>query len=95
MDIQMPNLDGPSATLQIREMEAEAGAPRTPIVALTANAMNHQIEAYLRSGMDGIIAKPIDVRELLRVIQAVADSDRHGEVAPDLSSERPSSAQGA
>ena len=95
MDIQMPNLDGPSATLQIREMEAEAGAPRTPIVALTANAMNHQIEAYLRSGMVGIIAKPIDVRELLRVIQAVADSDRHGEVAPDLSSERPSSAQGA
>jgi CheY-like chemotaxis protein len=72
MDIQMPVMDGPSATLAIRAIEARAGAEATPIVALTANAMSHQVDSYLASGMDGFLAKPIEVAELYRMLAAVA-----------------------
>ena len=44
MDVQMPVMDGPTATRCIREREADTGRRRTPIVALTANAMSHQVE---------------------------------------------------
>ena len=77
MDIQMPVLDGPSAVRQIRELEAVSGRARVPIVALTANAMVHQIDPYFEAGMNDIIAKPIEVHELLRVIQAVANAESY------------------
>ena len=47
MDIQMPNLDGVAAARRIRAEEAATGRPRTPILALSANALTHQVEAYL------------------------------------------------
>src|SRR6202012_4024117 len=47
MGMQMPVMDGVTATSLIREREAERGLPRTPIIALTANAMSHHIEEYL------------------------------------------------
>ena len=71
MDVQMPRLDGPSAARRIRALEAERGRARTPIIALTANAMTHQTEAYRAAGMDDVVTKPIEIRDLLRAINAV------------------------
>ena len=64
MDVQMPRMDGPTATREIRRREAELGRRRTPIIALTANAMSHQIDEYLGAGMDDFVAKPIEVGQL-------------------------------
>jgi signal transduction histidine kinase/ActR/RegA family two-component response regulator len=69
MDIQMPNLDGMAATRQIRAISGAVGC--VPIVALTANAMVQEREAYLAAGMEGHVSKPIDVNELVRVIARV------------------------
>ncbi len=70
MDIQMPVMDGPTAARAIRAAEAASGRPRTPIVALSANAMAHQVAEYLAAGMDNHVAKPIDARRLYEVIDA-------------------------
>ena len=88
MDVQMPVLDGPSATRRIRELEAQTGRKAVPIVALTANAMVHQVASYMAVGMNDVIAKPIDIRELLRVIQAVAEAASYDEATLALRSSR-------
>jgi signal transduction histidine kinase/AmiR/NasT family two-component response regulator len=69
MDVQMPEMDGPTATRSIREQERQAGRARTPIVALTANAMTHQIADYIAAGMDGHVAKPIEASRLFEAIE--------------------------
>ena len=69
MDVQMPVLDGVSATRAIRAEEAASGRARTTIVALTANAMTQQVDSYLEAGMDGYVPKPIDVRALLSALE--------------------------
>ena len=71
MDIQMPRLDGVAATRRIRAEEAESGRARTPILALSANALTHQVEAYLAAGMDGHVAKPIELPKLQAALEAV------------------------
>ncbi|MBI1198866.1 MAG: response regulator [Phenylobacterium sp.] len=83
MDVQMPVMDGPSATGEIRRREAAAGRARTPIVALTANAMSHQVQSYLAAGMDGHIAKPIEIKALYQVlVQALGEAgDEEADVA--------------
>ena len=68
MDAQMPEMNGLEAAQAIRMLEARRGLPRTPIIALTANVMSHQIETYLAAGMDGCVAKPIDSVKLLQAI---------------------------
>jgi PAS domain S-box-containing protein len=68
MDIQMPELDGICATLEIRALERSRGRPRTPILAVTANVMTDQVEAYIAAGMDGHVAKPIDPRKMFAAI---------------------------
>jgi len=68
MDIQMPVMDGVTATRTIRQIEREEGRPRTPIVALTANAMSHQAAEYVAAGMDGLVPKPIEFGKLIQVI---------------------------
>lgn len=70
MDVQMPVMDGPGATAAIRALESRTGRPRTPILALTANAMQHQIEEYAACGMDAVVSKPIEVRALIEAILA-------------------------
>ncbi|MFI4976650.1 MAG: ATP-binding protein [Caulobacterales bacterium] len=79
MDIQMPVMDGVSAAKAIREAEASESRPRTPILALTANALVHQVEEYLAAGMDGHVAKPIEISKLYdamsRVLADPADAE--------------------
>jgi CheY-like chemotaxis protein len=70
MDVQMPVMDGPAAAAEIRAREKAEGRPRTPIVALTANAMDHQVAKYLAAGMDGFVAKPIEAGRLLASLEA-------------------------
>jgi CheY-like chemotaxis protein len=79
MDIQMPEMDGVDATAAIRARERATGRPRTPILALTANAMSHQVEAYLAAGMDGHVAKPIAAAALFTALSAAVADD---ETAP-------------
>jgi CheY-like chemotaxis protein len=62
MDIQMPVMDGYTATRRIRELEGARA--RTPIIALTADAMTGQLERCLQSGMDGLLTKPLDPQRL-------------------------------
>jgi len=69
MDVQMPVMDGPTATRTIRERERSQRRAPTPIIALTANAMTHQVDEYLGAGMDEFVSKPIDVRRLFAAIQ--------------------------
>ena len=64
MDYQMPVLDGLAATREIRRWEAETGATRRPIVALTANAMPEDRTAGAEAGMDGFLTKPLTKDEL-------------------------------
>jgi len=73
MDIQMPVMDGVTASRKIREFELEAGIPRTPILALSANAMEHQILDYLQAGMDGHVSKPIEIARLFSAIHEVLE----------------------
>ena len=73
MDVQMPVLDGVAATRAIREAEAATGRRRTPIVALTANAMAHHVSQYLAAGMDTHVAKPIQALALYDALAWAAD----------------------
>ena len=70
MDMQMPILDGLGATRAIRERELATGRTRTPIVALTANVMSHQITTYVEAGMDQFVGKPIEIGELFAAVDA-------------------------
>ncbi|HWF77264.1 MAG TPA: ATP-binding protein [Caulobacteraceae bacterium] len=70
MDMQMPVMDGLTAARAIRQAEADMGRAKTPIVALTANAMSHQIQQCLAAGMDGHVAKPIEAARLFAALEA-------------------------
>jgi PAS domain S-box-containing protein len=63
-DIHMPGMDGIEATRAIRAGEADAGRPRTPIVALTADALEAGKHSCKEAGMDGFLTKPVDPAEL-------------------------------
>ena len=71
MDIQMPVMDGIAAAKAIRAAELSEHRPRTPILALTANALVHQVEEYLAAGMDGHVAKPIEISKLYEAMSRV------------------------
>jgi signal transduction histidine kinase/DNA-binding response OmpR family regulator len=70
MDMHMPEMDGLEATARIRQQEA-GGKPRTPIIAMTANAGDGAREQCLQGGMDAYVAKPIQDQDLLDAIAAV------------------------
>ncbi len=81
MDIHMPVMDGVEAARTIRELERAEGRARTPIVAVTANALAHQVEGYLAAGMDGHVAKPIEVTKLYAAIEAAMTAARLADAA--------------
>jgi PAS domain S-box-containing protein len=64
MDLQMPLMDGITATMRIRERETGDGRPHAPIVALTANAMASQLERCMEAGMDAFLTKPLEIPRL-------------------------------
>ena len=66
MDVRMPVMDGLEATRRIRAFEGEAGM--VPIVAMTADAMPEDVAASQRAGMDGHLAKPINLAVLADVV---------------------------
>ncbi len=71
MDIQMPVMDGVEATRRLRA--SDGPNTRIPVIALTANVMEDQCEAYSAAGMDAWLPKPIDPQHLLRVIAAAVE----------------------
>jgi signal transduction histidine kinase/ActR/RegA family two-component response regulator len=64
MDCEMPVMDGFAATRLMREHEARTGSARTPIIALTANALSGDRETCIARGMDDYLSKPIELRQL-------------------------------
>ncbi len=68
MDLQMPVMDGITATLRIRERETGDGRPHAPIVALTANAMASQLERCMEAGMDAFLTKPLEIPRLHEIL---------------------------
>jgi PAS domain S-box-containing protein len=75
MDMMMPVMDGLEATRQIRVAEMENSVPRTPIIAMTANAMQGDRENCLEVGMDDYIAKPIKSQDLQQLLRQYAKGD--------------------
>jgi len=74
MDIQMPNMNGFKATATIRSMKNGQKA-QIPIIAMTANAFDEDRQKSLESGMNGHVAKPINVADLLKAITRVISID--------------------
>ncbi|THD64390.1 ATP-binding protein [Phenylobacterium sp.] len=72
MDIRMPKMSGIEATRAIRAWEAQHGLPQVPILAVTANMMTHHVAGYLAAGMDGVIAKPIELKKLLAALAEIS-----------------------
>jgi PAS domain S-box-containing protein len=80
MDVQMPEMDGLEATAAIRALET--GRPkRLPIIAMTAHAMKGDRARFLQAGMDGYIAKPVQILELADVIERTVAKSQ--EAAPE------------
>jgi signal transduction histidine kinase/CheY-like chemotaxis protein len=69
MDMSMPEMDGLEATQTIRNIETSAGLHRTPIIALTANAMKGDRQRCIDGGMDDYLSKPIRKDLLLKMIE--------------------------
>ena len=76
MDIHMPVMDGVEASRAIRTSERQVGRPRTPILAVTASVLNHEQTLYSDAGMDGFVAKPIEITRLVEALsQALPPGD--------------------
>jgi two-component system, sensor histidine kinase and response regulator len=87
MDLQMPVMDGITATYRIRELEGSVKS--TPIVALTANAMRGQLERCLHAGMNAFLTKPIELARLRETLERYAlvigaDTAVTGSAGPQL-----------
>ncbi|MBF0380131.1 MAG: response regulator [Magnetococcales bacterium] len=75
MDIQMPTMDGLTATRLIREWEEEQGQPQTPIVALSAYAMEGDEENSLAAGCNIHVKKPVSKAKLVQIIDQFTDTN--------------------
>jgi CheY-like chemotaxis protein len=88
MDIQMPEMDGLETTRAIRQWESEHGRVPTPIVALTAYALEEDIRRALSAGCNLHISKPIIKQALIDCLRdamqlgGTSDSDRHSLRSP-------------
>jgi len=78
MDLQMPVMDGITATKRLRASERTTSAPRTPVIALSANAMTHHVAEALEAGADAHVSKPIDMRRLIGMINSLCGAGGAG-----------------
>jgi len=69
MDENMPNMNGIEATKQILKYEQENNLKHTPIIALTANAMEGDKERFIKAGMDYYLSKPLNLAELKKILE--------------------------
>ncbi len=76
MDMQMPVMDGLTATREIRSIEASDGRGRTPVVMLTANALAEHVAAAQAAGADRHLAKPFDAAELIETVTQLPEQAR-------------------
>jgi CheY-like chemotaxis protein len=82
MDCEMPVMDGFSATEQLRAWEIAERRPRTPVVALTAHILSEHKERARQAGMDGHMAKPVELSQLRDLIEYWV-GERHTEARDD------------
>ncbi len=75
MDIQMPEMNGLDATRAIRKLD-DPWASKLPIVAMTADAFSENVTECLQAGMQGHIAKPIDIKLVIKVIQKIKEESK-------------------
>jgi CheY-like chemotaxis protein len=76
MDVQMPRMDGLTATRLIKEIEAKQNKRPTPILGMTANAMREDRDRCLAAGMDDYISKPMRLDELSSKIKKLLEKNR-------------------
>jgi|LGOV01.1.fsa_nt_gb PAS domain S-box-containing protein len=79
MDIQMPIMDGASATKEIRKRELESGS-HIPIIALTASALTSEMKNYMRAGMDDYLTKPLNEEKLLLLLDKIEKNKHQNEI---------------
>ena len=79
MDISMPEMNGHEATKRIRELEAETGKGRTPIIALTAHTLKGDRELCLEVGMDDYMSKPVSVQNVKDMLEKWEITERESE----------------
>jgi CheY-like chemotaxis protein/anti-sigma regulatory factor (Ser/Thr protein kinase) len=79
MDMQMPELDGLSATAQLRAHERLIGARPTPVIMLTANALDEHVRASLEAGADAHLSKPIRAMALIEAIMIAMAGGQFGD----------------
>jgi signal transduction histidine kinase/DNA-binding response OmpR family regulator len=93
MDIQMPVMDGYTATREIRNLKSEIR--NVPIIAMTAHAMAGDEDKSLQAGMNGHVAKPIDPDQLFSALQKwIKPSEKRAQVQqPEISAEGPEEVQ--
>ncbi len=77
MDIQMPILGGVDASKEILNYEKSQGKKHVPIIALTANALQGDREKYISAGMDDYVTKPIDVQDLIKMLDKYVIKDNN------------------
>lgn len=73
MDVQMPNMDGYTATQRIRDLDDSRA--EIPIIAMTANAYDEDRRKAQEAGMDGFLAKPLDVDEMMRLLTQIIKTE--------------------
>lgn len=69
MDIQMPVMDGVESTLRIRQWEQQHGLVPVPVVAVTAYALENDVERYLGAGINAYLRKPYQPKDLVELVQ--------------------------
>jgi len=93
MDCQMPKLDGLEATRRLRARERADGSPRTPVIALTANAMQGDRDECIAAGMDDYVAKPFTSVQLLLALRRWLPEAPARPAAPDGAGALPAASQ--
>jgi CheY-like chemotaxis protein len=75
MDMRMPEMDGLEATARIRAMD-RADAAAVPIVALTANAFDEDVQRSLQAGLNAHLSKPVEPETLFSTLESLIDPDK-------------------